>query len=159
MKLISPHFAFGLAVLAFAATLHGSAQTCTSAISFPKTGEKVREQEDVKGTASIPADTYLWVLARRDDQPKTFFWPQGSVKASDMQGEPPTWDVSITFGVDRDKGKRFRVVVIIVDAATHARLTRWMEEAPAKNYAPWQGLPTTVKGCTLTDVVVEKSAE
>src|SRR5437773_1431194 len=71
---------------------------CTITISSPKPGTQVGASGTVKGTAQIPASSYLWVLAHK----KTLnaWWPQGG-------GETPIssrqWgDIEVTYGEARD---------------------------------------------------------
>jgi len=138
-----------------------SAQTsaCQVTIKAPTGEEPVGAQGDVTGTAQIPPNAYVWLLARRDDQPRNFIWPQQGIAAADLvqqSGGPPKFELSVHYGEPPDTNKNFRVIAIVVDADQHHKLERWLEEAPAKGYRPWIGLPRSVEGCTPAQVVVKK---
>ena len=132
------------------------AQQCDVKITAPKAEEWVVEQGDVIGTGKIPKDSFLWLLVRRDDQPKRFFWPQQGLAAKDVNNTSQ-WRISVHYGVPADRGHDFRVVVVIVDEATDDRLENWREQAPANNYKPLVGMPSTVAGCDPVEVIVKKS--
>ena len=132
------------------------AQQCDVNVTAPKAEEWVVEQGDVIGTAMLPKDSFLWVLARRDDQPKRFFWPQQGLAAKDVKGSLP-WKISVHYGVPDDRGHDFKVVVVVVDEATNARLENWREQAPSNNYKPLVGMPSSVAGCDPVEVIVKKS--
>lgn len=132
------------------------AQRCEINIIAPKPEQSVGEQGDVIGTAHIPYDTFLWVLVRRNDQPKTFYWPQQGLSAKEVNGGSQ-WKISAHYGVPADRGHDFKVVVAIVDRATNDGLEKWREEAPSNNYAPYVGMPSSVAGCDPVEVIVKKS--
>jgi hypothetical protein len=132
------------------------AQQCDVRVTAPKPEEWVVEQGDVIGTGKIPKDSFLWVLGRRDDQPKRFFWPQQGLAAKEVNSSAQ-WKISVHYGVAEDRGHDFRVVVVIVDEATNARLESWREQAPSNNYRPLVGMPTSVPSCDPAEVIVKKS--
>jgi len=111
--------------------------------------------EDVRGTAEIPSDTFVWVLARRDDLPKRFYWPEGGVAAKDLKDGK--WSVTVNFGQSQDVGRKFKVTAVVVNHDSDQDLNRWLEEAPGKNYTP-RDFPTPVQGCPISDVVVTKTS-
>ena len=132
---------------------------CQVTITAPSGEEPVGSQGDVTGTAQIPRNAYVWLLARRDDLPKNWVWPQQGVAAADLvqqSGGPPKFEAAVHYGEPPDTHKNFRVIAIVVDADLNQKLEKWLEEAPAKGYRPWIGLPRTVEGCTPAQVVVKK---
>jgi hypothetical protein len=139
--------------------LSAQAQACLVAIKAPTGEEPVGAQGDVTVTAQIPRNAYVWLLARRDDQPKNFLWPQQGIAAADLvqqSGGPPKFEASVHYGEPSDTNKNFRVIAIVVDADQSQKLENWREEAPTKGYRPWIGLPRSVEGCTPAQVVVKK---
>src|SRR5258708_1370658 len=120
-------FSAGLSIcitLCLASVMH--AQQCDVKVTSPKAEEWVTEQGDVIGTGKIPKDSFLWGLGRRDDEPKRFFWPQQGLAAKDVNSLPQ-WTISAHYGVSDDRGHDFRLVVVVVDEATNARLENWRE--------------------------------
>ena len=145
-----------LAVLVWVSLVSTSAveaQSCQVKITSLQPDSRVGAVEDVRGTAKIPPDTFIWVLARRDDLPKRFYWPQGSVAAKDMKDGK--WSVTVNFGQSQDVGRKFKVTVVVVNGDTDHDLNRWLEEAPSKNYVP-RDFPTPVQGCPIDDVIITK---
>jgi hypothetical protein len=132
------------------------AQQCEVKLTSPNAEEWVVEQGDVIGTAKIPTGSFLWVLVRRDDQPKKFFWPQEGLAAKEVNGILQ-WRVSVHYGVAADRGHDFRAVTVVVDEATNARLENWREQAPSNDYKPLVGMPSSVAGCDPVEVIVKKS--
>jgi hypothetical protein len=132
------------------------AQQCDVKVTAPKAEEWVVEQGDVIGTGKIPDHSFLWILVRRDDQPKKFFWPQQALAAKDVNGSPQ-WKISVHYGVPADRGHNFKVVAVIVDEATNERLENWREQAPSNDYKPLIGMPSSVAGCDPVEVIVKKS--
>lgn len=132
------------------------AQECGVKFTAPKAEEWVMEQGDVVGTGSITKDSFLWILVRRDDEPKKFFWPQQGLPAKDVNGKPQ-WKISAHYGVTDDRGHDFKVIGVVVDQATNARLEKWREEALENNYKPLVGMPSSISGCDPVEVVVKKS--
>jgi hypothetical protein len=130
------------------------AQQCDVKLVAPKAEEWVVEQRDVIGTAKIPKDSFLWV--RRDDQPKTFFWPQEGLPGERRQRRR-AMDVSVHYGVPADRGHNFEAVIVVVDEATNALLERWREQEPSNGYEPLVGMPASVAGCDPAEVIVKKS--
>ncbi len=139
--------------------LPAQAPACQVTIKAPTGEEPVGAQGDVTGTAQIPRNAYVWLLARRDDQPKNFLWPQQGIAATDLAQQsagPPKFEASVHYGELPDTNKNFRVIVVVVDADQSHKLEKWREEAPTKGYRPWIGLPRSVEGCTPAEVVVKK---
>jgi len=132
------------------------AQQCEVKLTAPKAEEWVVEQGDVIGTGKVPNGSFLWVLVRRDDQPKRFFWPQQGLAAKDVNSAPQ-WKISVHYGVPADRGHDFKVVTVMVDEATNARLENWREQAPSNDYKPLVGMPSSVAGCEPVEVLVKKS--
>jgi len=88
-------------------------------------GTEVRKSFIVKGSASIPSGTHLWVLTRREDF-EGLWWPQGEGKVDPTSGE---WKVSATFGTQDDVGWNFEITVILVDDQSHIILRNYRNTA------------------------------
>jgi hypothetical protein len=134
-------------------------QVCQVTIAAPTGEEPVSAQGDVIGTARIPKNSFLWVFARRDDQPRNFLWPQQGIAANDLVQDVsgiPKFEAPIHYGERADTNKNFRVILVVVDPLQNQKLEKWREEAPGNGYRPWIGLPRSVDGCTPTQVVVRK---
>jgi hypothetical protein len=132
---------------------------CEVTISAPTGEEPVGAQGDVVGTAKIPKNSFLWLFARRDDQPRNFLWPQQGIAAGDLAPSAagaPRYAGSVHYGERPDTDKLFRVILVVVDPLENQKLEKWREEAPENNYKPWIGLPRSVEGCTPVQVVVKK---
>src|SRR5207249_8773949 len=100
-----------------------TAQTlaCEVTITAPKGEDRVGAQGGIIGTAQIPPNAYMWIFARRDDQPRIFLWPQQGIAAADLVQSPagglPKFEASVHYGERVDTNKNFRIIVIVVDAA------------------------------------------
>lgn len=125
------------------------AQQCKVEMISPKAGDKVKGDGLVKGTASIPANAFLWVLAHREGLQG--WWPQGGGPARVINGE---WKVLVVYGKSGELGT-FEVAVVVVDARTNEDLKKWVHEAPHTGYSPTE-FPNTIEGCPIRLVVVEK---
>src|SRR5947207_2108970 len=105
-----------------------SDSACTISIIFPANDVKVGPDGDVKGNAKgLPRGTHLWVMAHR--RGLALWWPQagGEVVVTD-DGE---WVAFVTYGENRDEGRQFEAVAVVVDESTHAELKKWISQAEA----------------------------
>jgi hypothetical protein len=101
-------------------------------IDLPKNREIVEGANTVCGTAALPPETRLWLLARRKDADG--WWPQGG---SAVQIENRQWQHPCTFGTDIDSGSLFEIAGVAVDQKTHSMLDRWVGEGiRTGRYAP-----------------------
>jgi hypothetical protein len=130
----------------------GQDQDCTVRIVSPRNDDKVAEVDQVTGTGTIPPGTYLWVLAHR--QGLALWWPEGAGPATITKG---SWNVTATFGVERDNGRRFEVSAAVVDRTTNEKLVGWVKKTNETGQYPGIDYPATVKGCAPDQVTVTKS--
>ncbi|MGZ3578551.1 MAG: hypothetical protein ACXU98_05985 [Syntrophales bacterium] len=92
-------------------------------------GTEVRRTYIVKGQASIPSGTHLWVLARREDF-EGLWWPQGEGRIDPTSKE---WKVSVTFGIQDDVGWNFDIAAIVVSEQNHIILRDYRSNAMKTN--------------------------
>ncbi len=90
-------------------------------IAPSRDGVEVRKTYLVKGTATKPSGSHLWVLARREDF-EGLWWPQGEGKV-DLRSKE--WKVSVTFGIAEDVGWNFDIAVIVVPESSHTLLRNY----------------------------------
>jgi hypothetical protein len=115
---------------------------CRVAISAPQFDDKEGADVLVSGPATVPPDGFLWVFARR--QGLELVWPQGGNHARIDRGE---YRVLATLGEPRDKGKRFDLIVQIVDSVENAKLEAWFKTADETGRYPGIRLPPFLSGC------------
>ena len=105
-------------------------------ILAPQHGAIVAGACMVEGTAIIPPDSYLWVLARRNDFDG--WWPQGA-GAVPVNGNQ--WSVSVKFGGPQDAGWDFEIVALAVRHPTHELWTGWVARVKETGQFPPVQLP------------------
>lgn len=86
-----------------------SAGTASVEILAPSRGSIVNNAGLVEGSATVPPDSYLWVLARRKDFDG--WWPQG---AGAVTIEGNRWNVWVKYGEPQDRGSEFELAALIV---------------------------------------------
>lgn len=124
---------------------------CKVEITSPKPGGRVTSPEIATGTATIPDDGYLWVLAHKEGWQE--WWPQGAGPAK--INDDLTWKVLVHYGSTGERG-RFEVTAAVVNRQTNEKLMKWVEEAPAKGF-PSIPFPESIYACpSIKPVVVEK---
>jgi hypothetical protein len=87
---------------------------CPVDILSPPNGAIVAGTGIVEGSAAPPADSYLWVLARRKDFDG--WWPQG---AGAVPIDSNRWSVPVRYGEPHDAGYDFEIAAIVVGLSTH----------------------------------------
>ena len=110
----------------------------TVRIEHPKPGSFVGATGNVTGTAQLPPDTYLWVLARREDP--SGWWPQadGPVRASGG-----AWSCQVKYGEPHDTDRAFEIRVVVVGPATHRHWLDWVSRSKQTGSgAPIPDFPT-----------------
>lgn len=126
-----------------------NAQKCRIKIKTPVSGNTVQAQGLVTGTAHIPKNTYLWVVAHH----RGFYgwWPQGNgpVKINNHK-----WETLVHYGLEKELGK-YEILAVVVDEKSNAAFEQWVREAPNKKYPPMM-LPETVATCPIKRRIVEK---
>ena len=105
-------------------------------ILAPESGATVTGGGLVEGSAEIPADSFLWVLARRKDFHG--WWPQG---AGAVPVDRNRWKVSVTYGGPQDKGVDFELAALVVRRSTHELWTDWAARATETGLFPPVQLP------------------
>lgn len=93
-------------------------------ITSPRAGERVAAAGIVEGTASLPPQTSLWVLARRADVQG--WWPQGT---GPVLVEQSRWSVPINYGEPHDAGFDFEIAATLVGPGTNEIWVEWVNEA------------------------------
>lgn len=103
----------------------------------PRHGEEVADAGIVRGSATLPAGTYLWVLARRHDVDG--WWPQGNGPIPLVNG---FWSVQINYGGPEDAGFRFELAAVVVAQTVHESWLKWVETVKCTGLFPPVQLPT-----------------
>lgn len=117
-------------------------------INHPESGSVVGSNGETSGTASIPKDAHLWLLARRADQDG--WWPQGGGPVCVAKGR---WSCQVQYGGPRDAGHAFEVLAAIVSPAIHRHWLDWIgQTAGAEVLAPVHLLPNTTSAQSLLQV-------
>ncbi len=106
-------------------------------ILAPQSGALVADAGMVLGSAVMPSDSYLWVLARRKDFDG--WWPQGT-GAVPVDGN--RWRVSVTYGGPQDAGWDFEIAAVIVRQSTHELWTDWVARVTETGLFPPVQLPS-----------------
>ena len=120
-------------------------------IEEPRDGLEVGLIVTVKGTATIPSGTHIWVLARRVDF-DGFWWPQGEGRINPTTQK---WRATATLGEPQDVGWDFDIAVIVVDEENHIKLGDYRRNAMRTgDWRPIEAPPTVTPPLirTLTKV-------
>jgi hypothetical protein len=126
-----------------------SARECSVVVQAPQPGDQVGDTGEVTGTAALPLEGHLWVLARR--RGLAGWWPQGG-GAAHLFGD--TWTVLATSGKPGELGD-FDIAVVVVDDQAHQSLQRWVQEA--RDPYPPTTFPNTLSTCPVRELWVRKS--
>ena len=129
------------------------AAKCEVKITTPQPGDRVGKEGRVRGTATIPTGTYLWVLAHMKDLVAEW-WPQGGRPAVIKNGE---WVIITAYGRADDIKQQFEVAAVVVDANTNTRLLDWFKTVREKDYPPIE-FPDSVEGCVPIKITVTKTS-
>jgi hypothetical protein len=129
----------------------GAGNACNITITGPNDGESVGLDGDVSGTATIPSDKFLWVLAHRKGL--VGWWPQGGGSTSISQR---SWHAVVTFGGPADSGRDFEIAAVAVDSETNTRLNAWVERTNATFTYPPTAFPPTSANCGIAQVTVTR---
>ena len=125
---------------------------CSAEISSLSDGDKVGPSVTVRGVAALPADGYLWLLARKKSMGNQW-WPQaGGAVETDDKGR---WEAEVFFGKPADVGSTFEVAAVVVNRQTDQRLINWFATAKELEYPPIT-FPNAVTGCRVVTVKVVK---
>ena len=148
IALIIGFMLLGLSLQALAQ--QAKAPSCEITITSPKPGTPVGPSGTTAGTAQIPTNSHLWVLAHK----KTLngWWPQGGGETLVDAGK---WgEIEVTYGQERDRGE-FEIAVVAVTPDAHKILNDWVDKAPERNYPPTR-FPAIAEGCPVAKVTVVK---
>jgi hypothetical protein len=126
---------------------------CEVKVSTPLPGDKVGKDGRVRGTATIPSGTYLWVLSHTKDLTEEW-WPQGGRPAS-IDPKTKEWVIITAYGRPEDVKQDFEIAVVVVNADTNSRLRDWFKDAKAKDF-PAIDFPTPIDGCLPIKIFVRK---
>ncbi len=123
---------------------------CDIKIIEPQNGNEVGKKVIVRGTASIPAGNYLWVVVRQIDfAPK--WWPQ---KEAEIDLKSNEWSAAAYIGQKEDIGDDFHIEAIAVNAEGNSRLTSYSDNAEkTKDCSPIK-IPATT--CNSSIIRVKK---
>ena len=113
----------------------GSSQAKVEILA-PPSGATVTGVGLVEGSADIPPDSFLWVLARRKDVHG--WWPQG---AGAVPVDQNRWRVSVTYGGPDDNGSDFELAALVVGQPTHDLWTDWVARVSETGLFPPVQLP------------------
>ena len=91
-----------------------------------RNGFHVGKSKNIKGTAKILEDEFLWVLIHRTKGFKYVWYPQGE---GEIDPETKMWELTATFGENQDIGYDFEIAVIIVNDKEHRILVKYIEDA------------------------------
>lgn len=141
-------------VIASSVAAH-AADPCAIEITTPQPGDKVGKNGWVRGTATIPNGTHLWILAHLKDLVAEW-WPQGG-HAAVIAPEDAKWVIRAGYGVEDDVDQQFEVAAVVVDQNTNTRLRDWFKTAKTEGYPPIE-FPDSVEGCVPVKVVVNKTS-
>ena len=109
----------------------------TVEILTPRSGAMVATAGLVEGSAVMPSDSFLWVLARRKDFDG--WWPQGMGAALVDRNR---WRVSVMYGGPEDNGWHFEIAALIVRPSTHELWTDWVARVKETGLFPPVQLPS-----------------
>lgn len=110
---------------------------CIVQILFPQRGDHVAQRGEVRGRATLPVGTYLWVLAHRKDV--NGWWPQGDGPVAIVDD---SWTVQVKYGDPQDTGFQFEIAAVAVTWAVHERWLEWVENVKDTGQFPPVQLPT-----------------
>lgn len=110
---------------------------CVVQILSPRRGEEVAHTGVVRGRATLPAGTYLWVLAHRKDVDG--WWPQGDGPVAVVDD---SWTVQVNYGGPQDAGFQFEIGVVVVTQMVDERWREWVQKVKNTGLFPPVQLPT-----------------
>jgi hypothetical protein len=125
-------------------------ESCRVEFTDPKSGDSVPNEGDVKGTATIPPGTHLWIFAHR--RGLALWWPQGGGPA---QIDKQEWMVFVTYGQDRDRGSQFEVAAVVLEEKDHEDMLNVIKRYEGGQYAGVQ-MPPPARDCSIPKMIVTK---
>lgn len=137
-------------IVSLASLQTASATTCSVAILDPAPGSLVGQRAIVKGTATLPPGSHLWLFARREGL--SVWWPQGGGPAEVNDRE---FSVLSYFGIEADKGPAFEVRAAIVDGRTSQAIAARLADATSDKSMVF---PDTIDGCPVAKLRVQKDS-
>ncbi len=127
----------------------GGSPRCAVDITAPRSEATVTEAGIIEGTATLAADSYLWVLVRRKDFDG--WWPQGG---GAVRADQNRWSVAVMYGESRDAGCDFEIAALVVGPPTHDLWTDWAVQVRETGLFPPVQLPAAgfVRGAAYRTV-------
>lgn len=119
-----------------ATSLSGDRPALVNIVS-PDAGVSVGASGTVSGTASVPDNTYLWLLVHRKDI--AGWWPQGD---GPVQISTNAWNVEAKYGEPEDAGHPFEIAAAVVSRTVHERWLQWVRSATETGMYPPVHLPS-----------------
>jgi hypothetical protein len=131
--------------------------TCSVQISAPLQGDKVGPSGEIKGKASLPAGSFLWIFVHREGL--QLWWPQGN--GATKVKKSGDWKVSATFGdesnLDKDRSANFEIKALMVDQKADSELKEYVATTLSSGRYPGVQLPAPVDAaCVSKDLTVER---
>ena len=142
VKVLSMVFLFVFS-LGFGISAYGQPSMKVEITTPEKDYLKVEKEMDVKGTATIPSGSYLWVLVHRVKGFKGLWWPQGEAEINPLTKK---WEAHVVFGGPQDIGFEFEIAAIVVNETEHAKLQDYWTKAMSSGNWPPIPMPPTVPG-------------
>jgi len=130
-----------------------NAQQCKVAVTQPEQDARVDFRVMVRGTVTLPAQSYLWVFVQVRGQ--NDYYPQGGGAAQVIDGE---WEVLARLGdLKEDVGLQFVITAAVVDDATHRLLVKHVQDASSSGKWALHALPDVKQGCGIRRVIVTRT--
>jgi hypothetical protein len=125
---------------------------CKIEISSPRPGTPVGGDYLIKGSAQVPAGTYLWVFVHV--RGLALWWPQGGGPV--VVEKNGKWEALAFFGIERDAGKDFEIAVAALDSEANIDLLKWYKRTEDTGQYPGMRFPSVIKGCPIERMTVTK---
>ena len=119
--------------------------TISAAVTYPINQAKVNQTETVRGTIQeLPSEQVIWVVVFAQDVGR--YYPQN--RHADIEAGN-NWSSIVFIGVPSDTGKRFDILVLLVNSEAQDALNNYLEEARDQN--DWPGLEAIPEGAVIYD--------
>jgi hypothetical protein len=115
-------------------------------ITFPKNNDSIEQTTRVEGTfKNVRNQDRVWVFINPIDVFRYF--PQNSFADLDANG---TWTSLCYFGQDRDTGKKFEIIVVLLEKEAIKQVQNYLKDS--KNRQDWSGM----KGIPENSIIYER---
>jgi predicted Zn-dependent peptidase len=132
----------------------GQDQKCSVEVQTPRNGETVSRTVRVEGVATVPPETFLWILTHPKGSP--LWWPKGNRAAVVTEGR---WGVRATLGQRPDAAQPVEIAAAVVDADRNDDLIGWVRKTQETGLYPGIEFPVTVPACQVQRVSVMPTPE